>query len=420
MKFIKITVLLLFSVFIYAQNTPKAKYYRHLQYNHVSPYIALSGTYPIDKITAESTSHYIFKYDSNNRLVEIINNHYFTERKHPLASIGVYLLKIEYEKDKIIRTFYDKNGKRITNDRQVYKEVYYLKKGFKYKMAFFDLEDNPMASNWNIAQYHWSKKGKLIIEKRYDLNGESVTLSPYFNFGVSGILLNKQGQPKAHYNLDEKLRPINNDVGIASYQDVYDKNGNHSIYTYHDANDELAMNQWGFAIGEKVYDNIGNLRAMKRFNTKKEEVRSNAVYTNTTLSLAAKATKSDSIQIREKSLGYLLALQNLKPNLMNEVMNDSLNKVTIGYDRNTRKEFARATTKKQMIDNATHWNKANNKFPPNPNNQVIILDIYNRIASVKLISDNWVEYLHLIKLDNNWSIINLLWQHKDINRYQKN
>jgi hypothetical protein len=38
---------------------------------------------------------------------------------------------------------------------------------------------------------------------------------------------------------------------------------------------------------------------------------------------------------------------------------------------------------------------------------------------VKLVSDNWVEYLHLIKLDGKWTLTNLIWQYKDINRYPK-
>jgi hypothetical protein len=110
-------------------------------------------------------------------------------------------------------------------------------------------------------------------------------------------------------------------------------------------------------------------------------------------------------------------LQELKPDLMNEVMNDSLNKVTIGFSRTLRKEAVTAITKKRMLDNAANWNKSNMRFPPNPNNQVKILDVYHRIATVKLSSDNWIEYLHLIKLDGKWSIINLLWQHKNVKMY---
>jgi hypothetical protein len=115
----------------------------------------------------------------------------------------------------------------------------------------------------------------------------------------------------------------------------------------------------------------------------------------------------------------LVGLQDLKPELINEVMNDSLKKITIGWDRASKKEYAKPTTKEEMIAFAESWNKSNTKFPTKPNNQIIVLDIYNRIANVKLVSDNWVEYLHLIKLDGKWSIANLIWQHKNISRYPK-
>jgi hypothetical protein len=84
-----------------------------------------------------------------------------------------------------------------------------------------------------------------------------------------------------------------------------------------------------------------------------------------------------------------------------------------------QKEVTKATTRKQMIAFAEDWNKSNSKFPVSPNNQVTILSIYDRIAYVKLISDNWVEYLHLIKLAEKWENINLIWQHKDASRYPK-
>ena len=71
-----------------------------------------------------------------------------------------------------------------------------------------------------------------------------------------------------------------------------------------------------------------------------------------------------------------------------------------------------------MIEFAKSWNKSGTRFPPKPNNKAIILDIYNQIANVKLISDNWVEYLHLVKTNNEWNIINLLWQNKDISDYE--
>lgn len=421
MKYLQIVILFILTSTIYAQNTNTIQYFRHLRYNHVSPYINLVGTYPIDKETAQTTSHYIFKYDNSGRIIEIINNHYHTERQHPLASLGVYKVVITYLEGQEIRVFYDKNEKRITNDRAVFKEVYsFNNDGFKNKLQFYDEENNPMESNWGISEYHWNKAKKLIIEKRYNLKKEVVSLSPYFQFGTTGILLDKNGFPLAHYNLDDNLKAIINDKkGTASYKDIYDTNGNHVTYSYYDANDKLVTNQWGFAYGEKKYDSIGNYIGLDQFDVNKKRIRGREIPTNSKIELAAIASKKDSVEIKRLSLGYLVALQDLKPNLMDEVMNDSLNKVTIGWDRTTKKEYARATTKAQMIEFATTWNKSNTKFPFNPSNTITILDIYNRIATVKLVSDNWVEYLHLIKQDGRWSIVNLIWQYKDVNRYPK-
>jgi len=419
MKLLKFILLLCIATTLNAQNN-STEFFRHLRYNHVSPYINLAGTYPINNKTAETTSHYIFKYGTENRIIEIINNHYHTERQHPLASLGVYKVEIKYSEDTETRIFFDKNGKRITNDREVYKEVFnYNKKGVKTKLQFFDLYNKPMESNWGISEYHWGKHKKLIIEKRYNLNNKAVALSPYFQFGTTGILLDKEGIPKTHYNLDDNLKIIKNDKGVASYQDVYDTEGNHVVYSYHDANNKLVTNQWGFAYGEKKYDSIGNYIGLDQFDVNKTRIRGRDIPANSNIELAAIASKKDSIEIKRMALGYLVALQDLKPSLMNEVMNDSLNKVTIGWDRTTKKEYARATTKAQMIGFATIWNKSNTKFPFNPSNNITILDIYNRIATVKLVSDNWVEYLHLIKQDGTWSIVNLIWQYKDINRYPK-
>ena len=398
----------------------KTEHYRHLRYNHVSPYLDLVGIHPIAPSTAKLASHYVFKYDGTGRLVEVLNNHYHTEKKHPLASIGVYQLAIKYEAGKEIRTFFDPNGKRVSNDRGVYKEIFsYDENHFKSRLQFYDLEDLPMESNWAIAEYQWQKKDDWVIERRFNLKQELVNVSPYFAFGITGILMDQEGLPKAHYNLNEQLEVTNNADGIASYRDLFDAQGNHIKYSYYNAADSLALNQWKFAFGEKSYDELGNTILLEQFDAQGNLTRSRPVYSNATITLSPAASPQDSLAIKKQSLGYLKALQQLDPVLMEEVMNDSLNKVTIGYNRALKKEIARATTRDQMMAFAEDWNKSNTKFPPVPNNQVTILGIYNRIASVKLVSDNWVEYLHLIKLNEEWEIVNLIWQHKDIDRYPK-
>jgi hypothetical protein len=401
-----------------AQNNTSKEYFRHLRYNHVSPYIKLVGTYPIDSATAKNTSHYIFKYNDAKELIEITNNHYFTERRHPLTTIGSYRTIISHEKGKETRIFLDKNEKRITNDRQVYKEVFTKdNKGNYSKLEFFDANEKPMESSWEISEYHWSKNKKMVIERRYNLKNEPRNISNYFEFGITGMLFRKDGSPIATYNLNEAFKITNNSVGVASYQDTYDENGNHVKYTYHDEQNKLVMNQFGLSIGTKEYDALGNYIKQGSYDPNMKLLRERVVSSNQYVTLSEKASQKDSLEIKRISLGYLIALQELKPDVMNEVMNDSLNKVTIGYSRALKKEVVTAIPKERMIENAKTWNKSNTRFPPKPSNEVKILDIYHRIATVKLYSDNWVEYLHLIKLDDKWSIINLLWQHKNVNRY---
>jgi len=402
-----------------AQNNTNNTYFRHLRYNHVSPYIKLVGTYPIDASTANNTSHYVFKYNDDNQLIEITNNHYFTERRHSLASIGAYRTIIAYQNNKETRIFLDKNGKRIINDREVYKEVFTINKRGDYsKLAFFDENDKPMESNWKISEYHWFKKRKMVIENRYNLQKEHQDISTYFEFGTTGMKFRKDGSPIGNYNLNEDLKVINNSVGVASYQDTYDKYGNHVKYTYHDENNKLVMNQFGLSIGTKEYDAVGNYIKQGHYDQNNKLLRGRDISSNQHVKLSGKASITDSLDIKRISLGYLIALQELKPELMKEVMNDSLNKVTLGFNRALKKEAVTAPlTKERMIQNAKNWNKSNTRFPPKPSNQIKILDVYHRIATVKLYSDNWVEYLHLIKLEGKWSIVNLLWQYKNVNRY---
>lgn len=119
---------------------------------------------------------------------------------------------------------------------------------------------------------------------------------------------------------------------------------------------------------------------------------------------------SDQDEVKRISLGYLIALQQLKPELMKEVMHPQLAKRTSYFDRKSGKSKLHPTSYEQMIKFAESWNKDGDKFPAKPNNKVFILDMKGTMASVKLESDNWYEYLHLAKMDGKWKILNLYWQ----------
>ena len=414
-----IVILLSTSVTCLGQKVDSERFFRHLRYNHVSPYIRIEGVHEIGKTEADFTSHYQFKYDRKGRVIEIINHHYHTERRHPLTTIGAYRTEITYEKQKEVFTFYDPNGRQVSNDRQVFKEEYVIeKKGSRSELRFYDLQNNPMESNWNIARYQWEKQDDIVIERRFNLKEEAVNVSPYFPFGTTGIKLDKNGVPQAHFNLNQELKVINNPEGIAAYKDVYDEEGNHIEWSYFDSLDSLVNNQWGYAIGRKQYDEQGNNIERLTFNESNEQVASRKIPLNKSIQEASKTISADSIQIKEKALGYISALIKLDTTLMAEVMHEQLAKRTIGFDWKNKVDNIRETSFEQMMGFAESWNKSGVKFSPNPVITANILDVYDRIATVKLTSENWVEYLHLTKINQEWKIINLLWQHRDIRHYE--
>ena len=43
---------------------------------------------------------------------------------------------------------------------------------------------------------------------------------------------------------------------------------------------------------------------------------------------------------------------------------------------------------------------------------VTILDVYENVASVKIIASDWIDYLHVAKFNGRWVIVNVLWELK--------
>ncbi len=394
------------------------RYFRHLRFNNVSPHSSIEGTYEILESEARKTSHYVFKYDDKGQLAEILNNHYHTELRHPLTTPDAYRVVFNYKENIEIRTFFDKNNKQIMNGMDVFVEEHqYDKKGFKVGLRFLDQNGQPMESRWKIFRYEWSRHKKLVVEKRYSLSDEAVPFAPYLDFGTIGILYDKEGRTLASYHLDDHNKTKNNEGGIATIKYVYDERGNLNEWSYYSAEGQLSLNRWGYARGKRTYDENGNALSNFSYDLEGKLINEMPLLSNIQWQKAGIATAEDSVAIKTKSLGYLIALQELKPKLMKDVLHVDLAKRTLGNDRQSDQEIIRETTYDQMIDFAESWNRSGNKFPPTPNNEVVILDIYDRSASVKLISDNWVEYLHLTFINGNWKIINLWWQHKDTMRY---
>jgi hypothetical protein len=129
-------------------------------------------------------------------------------------------------------------------------------------------------------------------------------------------------------------------------------------------------------------------------------------------------TKQDSLEIKQAALNYIESQHTPNPQQMEKALHPRLVKRTFWKDKETSKDYVRETSAESMVILAESYNKKNDKFPAVPKKEVKFLDISDRTASVKLIADEWIDYMHIVKLNGAWKIINVLWQYKDSERHK--
>lgn len=128
-------------------------------------------------------------------------------------------------------------------------------------------------------------------------------------------------------------------------------------------------------------------------------------------------TKKDSLEIETVALDYIESQHNVKPEQFERAAHPRMVKRTFWRNKKSGKEYLRETFTDAMILLAETYNQDKDKFPVNPKKEVIILDIFDKIASVKLIADDWVDYMHIVKLNDKWQLVNVLWQFNDATKH---
>lgn len=128
-------------------------------------------------------------------------------------------------------------------------------------------------------------------------------------------------------------------------------------------------------------------------------------------------TAQDSMEIKQAALDYIESQHNGNPEQFERSAHPRMVKRTFRVNKKTQKEYLGETFTDAMVLLAETYNQNGDKFPENPTKEVIILDIFDKTASVKLIADDWIDYMHIVKLEGKWQIVNVLWQFKDASKH---
>ena len=67
-------------------------------------------------------------------------------------------------------------------------------------------------------------------------------------------------------------------------------------------------------------------------------------------------------------------------------------------------------THTQLSNLAANWNKNGKRINENSPKKIEIFDVNTKTASAKLTAEWGIDLFHLAKVNNNWKIVNVIWQ----------
>jgi Putative lumazine-binding len=122
-------------------------------------------------------------------------------------------------------------------------------------------------------------------------------------------------------------------------------------------------------------------------------------------------TAADSSSIRSTALDYVEGWYEGNPNRMGRALHPELVKRIVASDTATKRSVLENMGASALVNGTRHgWGK---QTPRNRQQKdVTILDIFGNAASVKAVMADWIDYLHVAKVDGRWVIVNVLWEQK--------
>jgi len=120
------------------------------------------------------------------------------------------------------------------------------------------------------------------------------------------------------------------------------------------------------------------------------------------------STDKDYEAIKKASLDYIEGWYEGDAERMARALHPDLAKRGIFVDKNTGKIAMRHVGAADMVK----YTKAGAGKSPEKKDKVklTVLDVYKNTACVKIVSPDYVDYLHLARYKDGWAIMNVLWE----------
>ena len=115
--------------------------------------------------------------------------------------------------------------------------------------------------------------------------------------------------------------------------------------------------------------------------------------------------------IKQTILDYIESCYEGNAERMASSLHPALAKRTMEPHHETHKKVLRPTSVSMLVENIRGISLANRQLPKEAwQADVIVFDVYDDMATAKVMATTWFDYLHLVKEDDKWLIVNALWR----------
>ena len=120
-------------------------------------------------------------------------------------------------------------------------------------------------------------------------------------------------------------------------------------------------------------------------------------------------TDADREAVRQAALDYVEGVYEVNPQRIERSVHPDLVKRGFYIKKGETNYSSSPMTFTELVNLSKTYNKSG-KLPKSAPKDVVVLDVLDQTASVKLTAVWGIDYMHLAKYDGKWMIINILWQ----------
>lgn len=121
----------------------------------------------------------------------------------------------------------------------------------------------------------------------------------------------------------------------------------------------------------------------------------------------AQASAADSAAIRATALDYAMGWYTGDGDRMARALHPDLAKRDIIPDSTGAASIRHMTAEALVVGTQRGWGTGTPESERRA--EVTILDVFGNTASVRTDMRDWIDYMHLARLDGTWQIVNVLW-----------